>query len=541
MRTVWTLSVSLTLLTTAALAQPVVSAGGILNAASYALNGLPNSGIAQGSMFIVFGSGLGPATISQISSFPLPLSLAGTSMKVTVNNVSADVPMIYTLSSQVAGILPSNTPVGVATLTVTYKGQTSAPAVINVVKTAVGIFAVNQQGSGPGVLQNFVSETDLPVNTVFKPARPGQTIILWGVGLGPIKGDDGAGIFPGNLDVNTEVYVGSKLAPVTYKGRSGCCAGLDQIVFTVPADAPDGCHVPVVVKTADIVSNYVSMAISRNGNTCDAESAAVQQKGSVKFGQISLTRVITKASLAPIPGSFSFTSDSGSGIFGMYSADLYAQSQGNYEIGTCTSYSFKGQDYLGGADPVAPVLLDAGPALNMTGPKGTKKMDKGSNGTYAAQLAGAPLPTIPSAGPDYLDAGPYTVDNGSGGTGQNAVGPFTAKITFPAPLKWENQDAINDINRAQNLEVTWSGGDPNGFVNIVGGSATSSAGVAFVCREKVSAGRFTIPSAAMLNVPLGDLSVLSVGGISSVPFTANGIDAGVLTYYGNSARTVTFR
>jgi hypothetical protein len=308
----------------------------------------------------------------------------------------------------------------------------------------------------------------------------------------------------------------------------------------VPADAPDGCHVPVTVKTGDIVSNYVSMAISRNGNTCDVESAAVQQKGSVKFGQISLTRVITKASLAPIPGSFSFTSDSGSGAFGMYSADLYSRAQGNYETGTCTSYSFKGQDYLGAPDPTSPVLLDAGPALNITGRNGTKKMDKGSNGTYAAQLAGAPVPPIPS-GPNYLDADTYTVDNGSGGTGQNAVGPFTAKITFPTPLKWENQDTINDIDRTQSLQVTWSGGDPNGFVNIVGGSAASSAGVAFVCREKVSAGRFTIPSVAMLNVPIGDLSVLSVGGISSAPFTANGIDSGVLTYYGNSAKTVTFR
>ena len=172
------LIVGSTLLASVAFAQPVVSAGGILNAASYALSELPNSGIAQGSMFVVFGSGLGPATLTQITAFPLPLALADTSMKVAVNNVVRDVPMIYTSAQQVVGILPSNTPLGVATLTLTYNGKTSAPVAFNVVKSSVGIFAVNQKGTGPGVLQNFIGETDLPLNSVFKPARPGQTMIL---------------------------------------------------------------------------------------------------------------------------------------------------------------------------------------------------------------------------------------------------------------------------------------------------------------------------------------------------------------------------
>jgi len=43
---------------TAAWAQPVVT--GVANVASFALSPLPQSGIAQGSMFTVFGSGLGP-------------------------------------------------------------------------------------------------------------------------------------------------------------------------------------------------------------------------------------------------------------------------------------------------------------------------------------------------------------------------------------------------------------------------------------------------------------------------------------------------
>ena len=71
-----------TLLPMAAYAQlPSIAADGIRNGASYALSGMPNAGIAQGSIFIVFGSNLGPANLVQVSSFPLPTSqgLAGTS------------------------------------------------------------------------------------------------------------------------------------------------------------------------------------------------------------------------------------------------------------------------------------------------------------------------------------------------------------------------------------------------------------------------------------------------------------------------------
>ena len=50
----------------------------VLNAASYALPGAPNSGIARGSMFVVFGTELGPADLQQATGFPLPTSLGGT-------------------------------------------------------------------------------------------------------------------------------------------------------------------------------------------------------------------------------------------------------------------------------------------------------------------------------------------------------------------------------------------------------------------------------------------------------------------------------
>ena len=95
-------------LMTAAMAQPVVRPGnGVLNSASYLSPGLPASGIAQGSIFVVFGTGLGPSQIVQADKLPLPTKLAETSVTVTVGGTSKPAFLVYTLASQVAAILPS--------------------------------------------------------------------------------------------------------------------------------------------------------------------------------------------------------------------------------------------------------------------------------------------------------------------------------------------------------------------------------------------------------------------------------------------------
>ena len=86
-------------------------------------------------------------------------------------------------------------------------------------------------------------------------------IRLWGTGLGPGTIDNGPPARE-NLPIQTEVFVGEKQANVLYSGRSECCASVDVIEFEVPPEAPDGCWVPVYVRTAGVnVSNTVTMAI----------------------------------------------------------------------------------------------------------------------------------------------------------------------------------------------------------------------------------------------------------------------------------------
>ncbi len=82
--------------TTIALAQPSVNTGGILNVASYAPPGLPNASIAQGSLFAIFGTGLGPSTGVQVSSFPLtPDGFQGTAVSVTVAGKTLKAPVLF--------------------------------------------------------------------------------------------------------------------------------------------------------------------------------------------------------------------------------------------------------------------------------------------------------------------------------------------------------------------------------------------------------------------------------------------------------------
>src|SRR6266478_5020996 len=102
---------------------PVIRANSVVNAASQIPPGLPNYGIAQGSMFILKGQGLASATPPvSVASSPLPLTLAGASMQITVAGARVDVPMVYATLGQLAGIVPSATPIGDGTVTVTLNG-----------------------------------------------------------------------------------------------------------------------------------------------------------------------------------------------------------------------------------------------------------------------------------------------------------------------------------------------------------------------------------------------------------------------------------
>jgi uncharacterized protein (TIGR03437 family) len=556
-----------------AFAKPVITAGGVVNAASYATSGLPNSGIAQGSIFIVFGTDLAGRDLVQANTYPLPTALDATSIKVTIGGSAVDAIMVYTLSGQVAAILPSATPVGDGTLTLTYNGEASNPAPIHVVKSNFGIFTQNSGGTGPAIVTDVnykVIRLGSTSETAYtSPAKPGDTVILWGTGLGPVTGNEAGAPLPGDITPHPDVYVGGKKAAVSYSGRSGCCSGLDQIVFVVPAQI-SGCYVPVAVRTNGIISNFTSMSVSATGETCSdpigAPAEVIQKVTSgqnVNLGLILLSRLSSQFTGLPLVGDLTIKQDSGSGFFYKYDPRSFLSSRGITSLtafGSCTVFQCQGNSCIPDTQAQPVTRLDAGAALSVTGPLGAKPLPKiaDQTGAYTASLGGG-IPNFPGSTPDYLEPGDYTI-SGPGGTD---VGAFQARLTIANPVTWTkaNRDAISTIDRSQDLTIQWTGGADTGYVAVFGTSTTNTpvnpadppqVTGTFACVEKAGAGQLTVPGYVLSALPAsGALSqagfsvsngFLLVGDYPQLnTFSATGLDLGIATSLNLDGKNVNYQ
>ncbi len=524
-------------------AQPVITA--ILNNASYLRTGLPGAGIAQGSIFATFGSGMGPAALTQ-SGFPLPADLAGTSMRISVGGNEVNAVMIYTSAGQLASVLPSNTPVGVGVARVTYNGQASAPFPITVVRNALGLFTLNGAGSGPAVL----TDANFGVITVNNAAIEGQAVIAWGTGLTGVNFPDNqaAQVFDFQQQVPTQVIVGGKMATVRYAGRSNCCAGLDQIVFDIPQGVR-GCNVSFTIRTAGTPGNFTTIPVSGPSRVCSDENGFSEADlsfpgGSLRVGSVTLSRSTSK--LASPQGTIENKSDSAAASFIKFdpNAVIRGQGSGQASYGSCIVTTFS---TTSPGTPPPLTILDAGSSLTLTTPIGDRTLSKMS-GFYSANLGSSTVISgipLPGGTPLVLEPGNYTL----AGPGGADVGAFRANTTLPATFVWTNQDATTSITRQRELPITWSGGNPAiDYVTIFGSSSSNGVGAIFICTERSSAGQFTVPvevlsalppSAMVSGVPTGSLTVGNSSGGAAGRFSAPGIDAGFFTYINNHTKNLT--
>jgi uncharacterized protein (TIGR03437 family) len=536
-----------------ALAAPMIT-GGPVNAASYAVNGVPNAGIAQGSMFILFGTGMGAATFQQASTFPLPFNLGGTSVTVkdAKNATNSAIVLYNSFGGQVAAILPSSTALGNGTVTVSFNNQTSAPVPIQVVASSFGAFSVNQAGNGPAVVFNYISPTTQPVNSLLTASTPGQVETLWGTGLGAVSGNEDNGPLPGNLNIPVQVFVGGIQATVQYAGRSGCCAAIDQIQFNVPAGVT-GCYVPVYAVVNGVISNFTTMAIAPQTGPCtdpiqvsSNDVNRIQARGSLNIGAVLAARYVVKVSANGVNLAGNY--DNLSGQFVNVKASDTASSTGPElgglpSLGTCQVLPFTYSSFLstinaGANSPITEQPLTAGSKLTITGPAGAQSLteDPQNPGVYGGQIGGFSL--AGGAGlPDFLNPGSFTINNGAG----EIIGAFQATLTVPQGITWTNQPSPGaTISRSQNLTVTWTGADPNSeFVVIKGVSAntTTNGGELFQCAASAGLGSFTVPAALLSAIPAsgnsssGPVGFLLVGKTQLrqvTSFAAPGMDIGYL-------------
>jgi uncharacterized protein (TIGR03437 family) len=497
----------------------------IVNAASNINPVQPNGGVAEGAIFVVYGTGLGPGDIA-ISDQPFKTaSVGGVSISVTVGGRTVDAPMYYASATQVAGLLPSVTPVGSGTLTVTYNGQNSQAARINVVQNNFGTFAVNQAGSGPAI----VTYPDYSLVSATKAANPGDAVILWGTGLGPVSGDETGGPLPGDMTtVPVQVWLGVIPATVIYRGRSGCCIGEDQIVFTVPAGI-SACDVPLVVQIGNQVSNFTTMAIAESGRACTPAISTLppdvlerlQNLVGVSVGDLDLKRTIGVSLRNGQP--ITQRRDRGSAVF-----IKYPDTRGALLVPGYVKIQPDNTCILGNSNPSGPALprpvpLDAGATLTVNGLSGTRSITRRGAGMifdYKTEEFGDTTPG------NYFDPGHYTVT----GPGGRDIDAFTAGSDFPQQqFQWTNMPNPGPLDRSKDLKITWTGGTPGTLVSIAGTSLGVGGVVgSFLCSAPIGPGEFTIPSYVFLSMPPTNPQLVSGGiGVENAvpgPFTARGID-----------------
>lgn len=248
---------------------PVIGTGGVVNTANYASGGPPSGSLAQGSYFSIYGSSLGPSQWAKASDYPLPKTLGGTSVQITAGGNTYDACMVFASAGQINAILPSNVPVGAAQVVVTYNGESSAPATINVTKTNVGVFYQSIDGQNFAIAQNYNSATDMPLNLAAVPAKPGQIVIFWATGMGAITAPDNSAPGAGDMtNVPVSITVGGAPATRLYAGRQPDTAAVDNIYFTVPSGTTPGCYVPVVITAGGLPANNTVIAITADGSPC---------------------------------------------------------------------------------------------------------------------------------------------------------------------------------------------------------------------------------------------------------------------------------
>ena len=147
---------------------------GVINPTSFSPTGNP---ISPGGFIRIYGAGF--ATTSQSATPPYPPTLNG--VTVLINNQPAAI--YFVTPTTVDFVVPWATQGPTATVVVQSGAKSSNTVTVPVAATAPGILSVQQNGTGPGVMQH----ADYTTVTPDHPAVGGETVVIYVTGLGAVK------------------------------------------------------------------------------------------------------------------------------------------------------------------------------------------------------------------------------------------------------------------------------------------------------------------------------------------------------------------
>lgn len=219
-----------------------------------AASGMPAS-TPPGSIFSIYGSGLATGA-AQATKVPLPTILRSTG--VTVNGEAA--PLFYVSDGQINAQMPLDIKPGTATIIVRNGSSTSnSVAVVVPAAGTPGMFV--EYPTNQAVVQN----PDLSVNTPMNPARPGDTVVAYFTGGGPVQ--PAAPLVTGAVSpygespvsAGAQVTVGGATATVLYAGLTPTLVGVYQVNFVVP----------------QVASGQQNLTLTINGNASPTTTISV--------------------------------------------------------------------------------------------------------------------------------------------------------------------------------------------------------------------------------------------------------------------------
>jgi uncharacterized protein (TIGR03437 family) len=221
---------------------PTYSSDSIVNGANYA----PGP-FAPNSIISIFGENLAFVTAPMpANSGVIPLQLGG--VEVNINGLWS--PLIYVSPTQINLLLPGYLAPGTATLVVNRQGTYGPSAAISLVPVAPQLFITSD---GFVIAQH----ADYSQITSDAPAQPGEIIIVYAIGLGPVlslaSSAAGAAVLPQSpapTDTDLQVLLnGSAVASwanggnqgtsqIQYAGVTPGSAAVYQINLVLPTDLP---------------------------------------------------------------------------------------------------------------------------------------------------------------------------------------------------------------------------------------------------------------------------------------------------------------
>jgi uncharacterized protein (TIGR03437 family) len=249
-------------LTVSTIPKPVVNAIG--NAASYS-----TGGVSPGENIVIFGSGVGPAPLANGVVVNSTFNTTAGNTRVLFDGVPA--PVIYASATQTSVMVPYGiTGRSTTNIVVEYSGVQSSPNSYFVSAAVPGIYTLNTSGSGPGAI---INQDGVTVNSPNAPEKRGNVIAVYMTGEGQTdpQGADGA-IIPAVASalkkpvLPVAATIGGVPAQVVYAGSApGLVSGVMQVNLVIPANAPTGGAVPVIVTvgtaTTQTGANTVTLAI----------------------------------------------------------------------------------------------------------------------------------------------------------------------------------------------------------------------------------------------------------------------------------------